>query len=328
MTRSDDAERGSTGAVQTLDRINLMAPAFSSNPSSIWPAIIVATASGAWGLYWLPVRALHEAGVPLAWVPALLYATPCVLLALAGLLWERSGFTLRSAITGFLAGAALAFYTDALLLTEVVRVLIFFYLTPVWSTILERVFLGVRVSWLRIAAMVIGFSGMGIAVDVVSQDFLSRINTGDILALASGIAWAWATLRIYSGPKGSAIALSTAFLAFGALVAVLLALLGLGDGAEATVDRGRIVALLPWFLAFGLLVVVPSSFAMMWGANILSPGLVGILLMTEVTVGTVSAALWAGETIGLREVAGLTMVTFAGVLEVGYGVVARRLARP
>ena len=252
---------------------------------------------------------------------------PASCLAVAAFIWERSRFTTRSALTGLLAGCALAFYTDALLLTEVIRALIFFYLTPVWSTILERIFLGKRISAVRVASICIGFSGIGIVVGAGSNAFLVSFNLGDALALVSGIAWAWATVRIYSARDDGVAVLSAWFLGFGAVAGIALALAGVGEGEMVVVDWERIARLLPWFIAFGLLVVIPSVMVMMWGAAILAPGLLGILLMTEISVGTVSAALWAGEPIGVREVAGITMVTLAGVLEAGYGAIVQRRAR-
>ena len=304
-----------------------MMPVLRLRPSGAWPAIVVAASSGAWGLYWLPLRALNEAGIPAAWVPALLYVGPFALLALTALAGRRSGFTLRSAFTGMLAGSALALYSDSLLFTEVVRALIFFYLTPVWSTILERILLGNRISAVRLASILIGFSGMGIAVGAGFEDFLSGFNVGDAMALASGFAWAWASIRIYSGREGGALVLSTWFLGFGALTGLLLALSGLGEVATGALDVDRVAGLLPYLLAFGVLVVIPSVIAIMWGAKILAPGLVGILMMTEVSVGAISAALWAGEPIGLREVVGIALVTLAGVLEAGFGLVAHRFRR-
>ncbi len=300
-----------------------MTPAHGSGPAGVWPPFLVAIAAGAWGLYWLPLRAMQDAGIPLAWIPALLYAVPTLLLV--GLAWvrERPRLSPNAAVTGFLAGAALALYTDALLLTEVVRVLIFFYLTPVWSTLLERLVLGIRISGVRVASILTGFSGLGIAVGAGSEDFLARINIGDVLALLAGMAWAWATLRVYASRTREPLALSAWFVGMGALVGAALALFGLGEAAGG-VDRTRVLEVMPWFVAFSVLVVTPTAFAMMWGAGMLAPGVVGILLMTEVTVGTVSAALWAGEPIGPRELIGISLVTLAGILEVGYGLLVRR----
>ena len=61
-------------------------------------------------------------------------------------------------------------------------------------------------------------------------------------------------------------------------------------------------------------------YASMWGAPKLSPGLVGLLYMTEISAGAVTAAIWAGEAFGAREILGLALISLAGVLDV---VIAR-----
>ncbi len=47
----------------------------------------------------------------------------------------------------------------------------------------------------------------------------------------------------------------------------------------------------------------------------LNPGIVGLLFMTEISVGTVTAALWAGEPFGAREVIGILLISGAGLAE-------------
>jgi drug/metabolite transporter (DMT)-like permease len=56
--------------------------------------------------------------------------------------------------------------------------------------------------------------------------------------------------------------------------------------------------------------------ALMWAAARLEPARVGILLMAEVLIGTVSAAVLAGEALGAVELIGGALVLAAGVLEV------------
>ena len=73
--------------------------------------------------------------------------------------------------------------------------------------------------------------------------------------------------------------------------------------------------MLPWLLPVVLLVVIPGTFAAMWGTLLLNPGIVGILFMTEISVGTVTAALWAGEPFGAREIIGVLLISGAGLAE-------------
>ena len=47
----------------------------------------------------------------------------------------------------------------------------------------------------------------------------------------------------------------------------------------------------------------------------LNPGIVGLLFMTEISIGTATAAIWAGEPFGMREIAGVLLISMAGVFE-------------
>ena len=53
----------------------------------------------------------------------------------------------------------------------------------------------------------------------------------------------------------------------------------------------------------------------LWGPKYLSPGIVGLLLMTEIIVGAISVALLAGEPFGIRELIGVLLIAGASMLE-------------
>ena len=53
----------------------------------------------------------------------------------------------------------------------------------------------------------------------------------------------------------------------------------------------------------------------LWGPKFLSPGVVGLLFMTEIVVGSISVALLAGEPFGIREVIGIILIAGASLLE-------------
>lgn len=70
-----------------------------------------------------------------------------------------------------------------------------------------------------------------------------------------------------------------------------------------------------WLVPVLVIIVVPGSFAAMWGASHLNPGIVGLLFMTEISIGTATAAIWAGEPFGAREIIGIVLITSAGLVE-------------
>ncbi len=71
-----------------------------------------------------------------------------------------------------------------------------------------------------------------------------------------------------------------------------------------------------WVLAAGGLWWAASMAGLMWAASRLDPARVGILMMTEVLLGTISATVLAGEQLGPLEIIGGGLVLCAGVLEV------------
>jgi len=71
----------------------------------------------------------------------------------------------------------------------------------------------------------------------------------------------------------------------------------------------------PWGLLVALF-VLPTVFLTLWPAMLLSPGRVGILLMSEVVVGVASAAAFTGEPFGGREALGTALIVAAGGLDV------------
>jgi drug/metabolite transporter (DMT)-like permease len=59
----------------------------------------------------------------------------------------------------------------------------------------------------------------------------------------------------------------------------------------------------------------------------LNPGVVGLLMMTEISVGAVTAAIWADEPLGTRELTGIALITVAGLSEFLYAPMRKALMR-
>ncbi len=268
-----------------------------------------------WGLFWIPLRALDDLGITGAWATVLFYLVPALLmLPIMARRWRRllaGGLGLQ--LTGVVTGLALVLYADALIYTDVIRAMILFYLTPVWSTLLARLYLAEPITGVRWLAIALGFAGLlvifGVDVGVPLPE-----SVGDWMGLASGFAWAVAAVRMRGDDTSHAIEFTSLHFFWGAPLAVAIALLPL-TGAHQAPDPAAAASVLPWLVPTLVAIVVPGSFAAMWGASHLNPGIVGLLFMTEISVGTLTAALWAGEPFGLREIVGIVLITSAGVLE-------------
>ena len=258
-----------------------------------------------WGLYWIPLRWLGGQGASGLWPGVIMIAGAALLV---GLIAARRGvFTRQVLIAGMVMGAAFGLYSAALLLTDVARAILLFYLTPIWGTILGRLLLAERIGPARLAALLCALAGLGVIFGIGTDAFLLA-NLGDVMALASGVIWAVGSLLLYRLPTSDALAQSASFL----IGAVAVSILFIPVLAPAPVPALPTLALtIP-----AALFVLPMVLLTVWPSSVLTPARVGLILMTEVVVGLTSAALFAGEPFGAREAAGAALIVLAAFIEV------------
>ncbi len=270
-------------------------------------------AGAVWGLFWIPLRALEDAGINGLWITVVYFLIPTIcLIPVVILRWQHvkeGGVSLQ--ITTMLSGGALLLYSTSIVYTDVVRAILLFYLTPIWATILARIFLGDLITPSRVIAMVLAILGM-LTIFGLGARFPIPQNIGDWLGIGSGFLWAVAMVRIRKSESHSAIELTAGFfqwsLIFSSGAAFLLA-------PSQMPDIEQILPALPLLLIFTALLVLPGTYASLLGPKYLSPGIVGLLFMTEIIVGAISVALLAGEPFGIRELIGVLLIAGASMLE-------------
>ena len=270
-------------------------------------------AGAVWGLFWIPIRALEAADIHGLWITVIYFFIPTICLIPVTLKrWKHvkmGGLSLQ--LTAMISGGALLLYSTSIVYTDVVRAMLLFYLTPIWATILARIFLGDAITLNRILAMAVAILGM-LTIFGLGARFPIPNNIGDWLGIASGVLWAVATVRLRMSESHSAIELTAGFfqwsLIFSASAAFLL--------APAYIPRiEQALPTLPLLLIFMALLVLPGTYASLWGPKYLSPGIVGLLFMTEIVVGAISVAVLAGEPFGVRELTGVLLIAGASMLE-------------
>jgi drug/metabolite transporter (DMT)-like permease len=267
-----------------------------------------------WGAIWIPLRALEAAGLGGAWAGLVIYAGAALAMGLGLILSRRPlrGLGLPLVLSGLATGAAFSLYSSSLAMTEVVRAILLFYLTPVWGTLLGIAFLGERLTTPRLAALVLAL--IGLVVVLGGDGFPRPRSAGDWLALASGFSWALGALLVYRAEEAGPVEQVSAFI-FGSL-AVTSGTMILAPSLFATgTSLGEAFRLLPWGVLMALW-VVPMLFLTIWPASLLTPGRVGILLMSDVIVAVITAAWFSGEPFGLREAAGTILIVSAAAVEV------------
>ena len=280
----------------------------------------------AWGLFWIPLRGMDDAGITDAWATVVFYAVPLILFSP----WifrnwrriARCGWSLH--LIGISTGVSLVFYSNALLYTEVVRGLVLYYTTPVWSLLLARILLGENITTPRILAIAFGLAGMLVMFGDGSGIPWPR-NIGDWMALIGALGWAVAAVLLRKDDGSRSMEICSVYFFYGVIAAVVLAISPMAGEIEVP-EWSTVVDVLPWAIPIAI-IVIPGAYAAFWGAPHLNPGLVGLLMMTEISVGGITAAIWANEPLGARELTGIALITLAGLSEFIYAPMRRALWR-
>jgi drug/metabolite transporter (DMT)-like permease len=145
------------------------------------------------------------------------------------------------------------------------------------------------------------------------------------MALISGLGWAVAAVLLRKDDGSRSMEISAVYFFYGVIAAIIIAITPVAGEIEPP-DWSTIIDILPWSIPIALLVIT-GAYAVFWGAPHLNPGVVGLLMMTEISVGVVTAAIWANEPFGMRELVGVILITLAGLSEIIYMPIRRLLLR-
>lgn len=223
------------------------------------------------------------------------------------------GPTLLAAI---MIGMAFTLYANGLVETTIVRATLLYYLTPVWSTLIGVMWLSEHLTKARIIAIGVAFLGLFLLLsNGESSDY--PLNIGDLYSFLSGIFWAIgvATLNRWSNipilPLATFIFISTT--AISALFAGVFYV-------DPLPDFTMLKTAFPTAAFWSIFILLPSFCIIFRVSQLLFPGRVGILTMSEVIVAIVSAAILVpDEKMLLMQWVGAIAILLAGFIEVLFG---------
>jgi drug/metabolite transporter (DMT)-like permease len=260
-----------------------------------------------WGLIWYPYRILRDAGI--GGIPATTL-TYVVALVIAVLVWRpwptRPAHPWLMVFLALAAGGCNLGYVMATITGEVMRVLLLFYLAPLWTVLLSRMLLGERLN--RFGAFVVLLSLTGAAT------MLWRPQTGiplprdaaDWMGLGAGFCFALYNVlsrRVRDVPVDQRVMVS-----FAGVIVIGLILGGVELPATLAAPGSA------WLLVgmTGVLLLAVNLVVQFGLAN--TPANQAIVIMlSEVGFAAASSWLLAGEVLGLQEWAGGAMIVAASL---------------
>lgn len=264
-----------------------------------------------WGVVWYPSRLLEDAGMSGAWLTltaysaAFLFFLPFVRMSITGLRaqpWDILTLLLA-------AGWTNVAFVLAVLEGEVVRVLLLFYLSPIWTVLLGRWLLQEALTWRT--GLMLGL-GLGGATVMLWDPAVGAVplNRADLLALSAGIAFAInnvMTRRITSlGVRAKT------YIAWLGVVIVSIIFVSI----VAPVVPGVSVGTWGGAVVLGLLGFMLSTLAVMYGVSHMPVQRSAVIMLFELVVGAASAWWLADEAIVLREWLGGGLILSAALIAV------------
>ena len=274
-----------------------------------------------WGLSWWPFRQLEALGVHPLWTTVFVFASAGTLIALARP--RAIAQVLRTPLLWGLmlaAGTTNAAFNWAVTVGDVVRVVLLFYLMPLWAVLLGRVMLDEPLTWRAAARVVLALAGAATVLwpqgDAPGPLSRGGFGLSDALGLLGGFTFALNNVLLRRAANRPEEGRALAMFVGGVVVAgglIGLSMLGLTSTRPIPelppMSTGWLLWLVPLACCFLL-----SNLALQYGAARLSTQTTAMLMLSEVLFATVSSSLLGGAALTPAIAVGAVLILAAAAL--------------
>lgn len=282
-------------------------------------SLIIVVSSCAWGLYWLPLRSIEQSGIAGSWSIVLVNACPLIILVplIFFNLDKLKKYPRPILFAGIMIGAAFTFYANGLVQTSVIRATLLFYLSPIWSTIIGIIWLNERLTIARVISIIVALIGLILLLYDFRNQETAMLNFGDFSSILSGLFWALGASILKKWSKLPIIPLTAIVYFSTTSLSILLATIVYKAPIPSLALIGQNFSTA---FIWSVIVLLPSFCIIFRISQILFPGRVGILMMSEVAVAVISAKiLLPEEQMVILQWIGASAILLAGVVEIIFG---------
>ena len=263
-----------------------------------------------WGVIWYPYRIMQEAGV--SGVVSSLY-TYLIALTIAALVFHkhwRGVFKQPKSIVwlALVAGWTNLSYVLAIIDGEVMRVMLLFYLSPLWTLILAHFWLKERTDWQGVVIIVLSLIGAFTMFWQIDALPLPN-NNAEWLALSSGMGFALTNVITRHSTHLSIPAKSISVW----VGVVVMSLLFMGIQNQTMVNLDLMDASKWLIMVMIALLLMSATFLVQFGITHVPVSKASVLFMFELVVAAVASYYLTDETLSLREWLGGGLIIIAAL---------------
>lgn len=276
------------------------------------PALALVFNAFVWGVSWFPFRQIASHGLHPLWTTCLIYLAIAVLMGLVRRqAWKGFAAFPMLAVLGLAAGFTNVGFNWAVTQGDVVRVVLLFYLMPLWSVLLGWLLLGERPSGGALARVGLALAGVVVVLKAPGTDWPVPSSLPDWLGVAAGFGFAVTniTLRHLRSAPGESRAL--AMFCGCTVVAGVAALTGTALGA---VDSPALAS--PGWLGWAALLgtgFVIANVCLQYGAARLAAAATSVIMLSEVLFASVSSVALGAATMDPRILVGGALIVLGAV---------------
>jgi drug/metabolite transporter (DMT)-like permease len=250
-----------------------------------------------WGIIWYPLRVLENHGWHGLWLTLAIYLSALIMsLPRTGV--ARNELIRHRAVLLPLAVAAgwtnIAFVL-AILDGNVLRVLLLFYLSPLWAVLMGWLFLGERVSRLSVTTLLFAMTGALMMLWHPTLGLPWPQDDSDWLALTSGFAFAVSNVLVR---KGQSISIAAKALSawLGVVLLAVVMILSFQLPASAITAAAGFGA-----VALGVFGIMVMTILVQYGVTHMPVQRSAVILLFELVAGAVSQQLLTNEVMTTME---------------------------
>jgi drug/metabolite transporter (DMT)-like permease len=271
-----------------------------------------------WGLSWWPFRALSSLGVHPLWATAIIYAICMVVLTITHREHLSSLFQNPWLLLLFLSsGVNNAAFNWAVTVGEVIRVVLLFYLMPMWVALLSWLLLVKRPGKNQCAQIALALFGAYLVLRPIGSDswaFPIPNTLPDWLGLLGGATFALTTVLLSKTANEPAGKATLAMFGGAALVSALLA---------CALSQYQIIPGLAWqnsqwwplVLVFGA-ALLASNLSFQYGARRVSSATASLIMLNEVAFATISSVWLGADSMSITKLMGLCCIVGATLVAI------------
>jgi drug/metabolite transporter (DMT)-like permease len=260
------------------------------------PFLALLTNAFLWGVSWWPFRQLNELGLHSVWATAFIYGLAVLLITL----WRPGAWRLILVYPSVLwitlcSGLNNVAFNWAVQEGEVVRVILLFYMMPVWATLLARWLLKEAITTRSVLQIVLSLCGAALVLWRPEVGLPVPRSLHDWLGLAGGVFFAGVNVLLRKYADVPSEVRSLAMFGGACLVAVLFALVLGPSGRIPYPPQPQWL----WVLSLSLfaLCLLVGNLGLQYGASRLPAQTTAVVMLSEVIFASGSAVLFGTETL-------------------------------